>query len=100
MSTISGTAGSTSFSLKKYCLGTKRFSRCAWRGNDVVHPKTAVDREDLQTFSKHSRTPSTRITTRPVSGFAILSLSPSLQMTLTDGYAAAGNTEADQSPGR
>jgi hypothetical protein len=69
---ISGTAGSTSFFLKKSCLETKRFSRHAWRVNDVV---------------------------RPVSGLAILSLNPSLQMKLTD-YYAAGNTERTQEPGR
>ena len=34
---------------------------------------------------------------RPVSGLAILSLSPSLQMKLTDDYAA-GNTDAHKSP--
>jgi hypothetical protein len=34
---------------------------------------------------------------RPVSGLAILSLNPSLQMKLTDDYAA-GNTDAHQSP--
>jgi hypothetical protein len=36
---------------------------------------------------------------RPVSGLAILSLNPSLQMKLTD-YYAAGNTERTQEPGR
>ena len=34
---------------------------------------------------------------RPVSGLAILSLNPSLQMKLTDDYAA-GNTDAHKSP--
>src|SRR5439155_4218876 len=38
-----------------------------------------------------------RVTMRPVSGLAILSLSPSLQMKLTDDYAA-GNTDAHKSP--
>ncbi len=76
---ISGTAGSTSFFLKKSCLETKRFSRHAWQVNDVVHPKTVEGRKDLQSFSKHSRTPITRVTMRPVSGLAILSLNPSLQ---------------------
>ncbi len=90
-------AGSTSFFLKKSCLETKRFSRHAWRVNDVVRPKTVEGRKDLQSFSKHSRTPITRITMRPVSGLAILSLNPSLQMKLTDDYAA-GNTDAHKSP--
>ena len=94
---ISGTAGSTSFFLKKSCLETKRFSRHAWRVNDVVRPKTVEGRKDLQSFSKHSRTPITRVTMRPVSGLAILSLNPSLQMKLTDDYAA-GNTDAHKSP--
>ncbi len=94
---ISGTAGSTSFFLKKSCLETKRFSRHAWQVNDVVHPKTVEGRKDLQSFSKHSRTPITRVTMRPVSGLAILSLNPSLQMKLTDDYAA-GNTDAHKSP--
>src|SRR5947209_7810172 len=94
---ISGTAGSTSFFLKKSCLETKRFSRRAWRVNDVVRPKTVGGRKDLQSFSKHSRTPITRVTMRPVSGSAILSLNPSLQMKLTDDYAA-GNTDAHKSP--
>src|SRR6266481_8346858 len=94
---ISGTAGSTSFFLKKSCLETKRFSRHAWRVNDVVRPKTVEGRKDLQSFSKHSRTPITRVTMRPVSGLAILSLNPSLQVKLTDDYAA-GNTDAHKSP--
>ena len=94
---ISGTAGSTSFFLKKSCLETKRFSRHAWQVNDVVHPKTVEGRKDLQSFSKHSRTPITRVTMRPVSGLAILSLNPSLQMKLIDDYAA-GNTDAHKSP--
>ena len=34
---------------------------------------------------------------RPVSGLAILSLNPSLQMKLTDDYAA-GNTDGHKSP--
>ena len=34
---------------------------------------------------------------RPVSGLAILSLNPSLQMKLTDDYAA-GNIDAHKSP--
>jgi len=94
---ISGTAGSTSFFLKKSCLETKRFSRHAWQVNDVVRPKTVEGRKDLQSFSKHSRMPITRVTMRPVSGLAILSLNPSLQMKLTDDYAA-GNTDAHKSP--
>src|SRR5206468_12856300 len=94
---ISGTAGSTSFFLKKSCLETKRFSRHAWRVNDVVRRKTVEGRKDLQSFSKHSRTPITRVTMRPLSGLAILSLNPSLQMKLTDDYAA-GNTDAHKSP--
>ena len=95
-STISGTAGSTSFFLKKSCLETKRFSRHAWRVNDVVRPKTVEGHKDLQSFSKHSRTPITRVTMRLVSGLAILFLNPSLQMTLTDDYTA-GKTDADKS---
>lgn len=74
-------------------LETKRFSRHAWRVNDVVRPKTVERRKDLQSFSKHSRTPITRVTMRLVSGLAILSLNPSPQMKLTDDYAA-GNTDA------
>lgn len=95
MSTISGTTGSTSLFLKTFCWEMKRFSRCAWRVNDVVHPKTAGDREDLQTFSKHSRTPITPITRMSVSGLTILCRSPSPQIKLTD-YSAAGNTETDE----
>src|SRR5260370_16351315 len=94
---ISGTAGSTSFFLKKSCLETKRFSRHAWQVNDVVRPKTVEGRKDLQSFSKHSRTPITRVTMRPVSGLAILSLNPSLQMKLTHD-SAAGNTDPHKTP--
>jgi hypothetical protein len=83
--------------LKKSCLQTKRISRHAWRGDDVVRPKTVEGRKDFQSFSKHSKTPITRVTMRPVSGLAILSLNPSLQMKLTDDYAA-GNTDAHKSP--
>ena len=54
-------------------------------------------RKDLQSFSKHSRTPITRVTMKSVSGLVILSLNPSLQMKLTDNYAA-GNTDANKSP--
>jgi hypothetical protein len=53
---MSGTAGSTSFFLKKSCLETKSFSRHAWRINDVVRPKTVEGRKDSQNFSKYSRT--------------------------------------------
>ena len=77
-STISGTAGSTNFFLKKFCLERNRFSRFVWRVNDVVHPKTVVGRKDLQSFSKHSRTPITLVTTKSVSGWLILFLNPSL----------------------
>lgn len=89
-------AGSTSFFSKKSCLETKRFSRYASQVNDVVRPKTVEGRKDLQSSSKHSGTPITRVTMRPVSGLAILSLNPSLQMKLTDDYAA-GNTDAHKS---
>src|ERR1700732_451260 len=65
--------------------------------NDVVRPKTVEGRKDLQSFSKRSRTTITRVTMRPVSGLAILSLNPSLQMKLTDDYAA-GKTDAHKSP--
>ena len=82
--------------MKKFCWETKRFSRHAWRVSDVVRPKTVEGRKDLQSFSKHSRTPITRVTMRPVSGLAILSPNPSLQMKLTDDYAA-GNTDAHKS---
>jgi transposase len=58
-----------------------------------VRGKLQRSRKDLQSFSKHSRTPITRVTMRPVSGFAILSLNPSLQMKLTDDYAAGTTDE-------
>ena len=96
MSMISGTAGSTSFFLKKFCSEMNRLTRFAWRVNEVVRPKTVEGRKDLQSFSKHSTTPITRITRKPVSGSVILILNPSLRMTLTDDYAA-GNTDADKS---
>jgi len=78
-------------------LETKRFSRHAWRVNDLVRPKTVEGLKDLQSFSKHSKMPITRVTMRQASGLAILSLNPSLQMKLTDDYAA-GNTDAHKSP--
>jgi hypothetical protein len=83
--------------LEEVLLGDGHFSRHAWRVNDVVHPKTVEGRKDLQSFCKHSRTPITRVTMMPVSGLAILSLNPSLQMKLTDDYAA-GNTDAHKGP--
>jgi Plasmid pRiA4b ORF-3-like protein len=79
-STISGIAGSMSFFWKKFCRGTKRFSRHAWQVNDVVRPKTVEGRKDLQNFCKRSRTSIMRDTMRPASGLAILSLTPFLQM--------------------
>src|SRR6266699_2380154 len=94
---ISGTAGSTSFFLKKFCWETNRFSRYAWRVNDVVHRKTAGDRKDLQSCSKHSRMPMTLVTRRSVRGSAISFLSPFPQTKLTAGYAAVGNIEPDTS---
>src|SRR6266496_5150381 len=94
---ISGTAGSTSFFLKKFCWETNRFSRYAWRVNDVVHRKTAGDRKDLQSCSKHSRMPMTLVTRRSVRGSAISFLSPFPQTKLTNGYAAVGNIEPDTS---
>jgi len=89
---ISGTVGSTSLSLRKFCLETKHLSRCALRVNDVVHPKTVGGRKDLQNFYRHSRTPITGVTMKPMSGLAILCRNPSLQTRLTDGYTAARNT--------
>src|SRR5580698_10471663 len=89
---ISGTAGSTSFFLKKSCLETKRFSRHAWQVNDVVRPRTVEGPKDLQSFSRHARTHITRVTMRPLTGLAILTLNPSPQMKLTD-YYAAGNPD-------
>ena len=59
--------------LEEVLPGDESFSRHAWRVNDVVRPKTVEGRKDLQSFSKHSRTPITRVTMRPVSGLAILS---------------------------
>src|SRR5258705_12026930 len=92
---ISGTAGSTSFFLKKSCLETKRFSRHAWQVNDVVCPKTVEGRKDLQTFSKHSRTPITRVTRRPVSGSVNKFLNASLHKKLNEGYPAVRNSQPD-----
>ena len=54
-------------------------------------------RKDLQSFSKHSTIPITRVTMRLVSGLAILSPNPSLQLKLTDDYAA-GNADAHKNP--
>ena len=42
-----GDAGGTSFFSKKSCLETKRFSKHAWRVNDVVRPKTVSPARDL-----------------------------------------------------
>jgi hypothetical protein len=64
---------------------------------DVVRPETVEGRKDLQSFSKRSRTPITRGTTKPVNRLVILSPNPSLQMKLTDDYAA-GNGDAHNSP--
>jgi hypothetical protein len=85
--------------LEEVLPGDETFQQTCVALNDVVRPKTVEGRKDLQSFSKHSRTPITRVTMRPVSGLAILSLNPSLQMKLTN-YYAAGNTERTQEPGR
>src|SRR5712692_8242052 len=87
--------GSTSFFLKKFCSETNRFSRFAWRVSDVVHPKTAGDRKDLLSFSKHFRTPITPATRTSVSGSVILFLNPSPQTKLTDD-CAGGSIESDK----
>jgi hypothetical protein len=84
--------------LEEVLLGDETFQQHAFRVNDVVRPKTVEGRKDLQSFSKHSRKPITRVTMRPVSGLAILSPNPSLQMKLTNDDAA-GNTD-EQEPGR
>lgn len=54
-------------------------------------------RKDLRSFSKRSKTPIIRVTMRPVSGLAIVSLNPSLQMKLTED-CAAGTIDAHKSP--
>jgi hypothetical protein len=90
---------STSFFLKKFCSETNRFTRFALRENDPAHPKTAADQKDLLSFSKHFRTPITRITRKPLSGSVILILNPSLQTKLTDDYAAR-NIDADKCRGK
>ena len=92
-STISETAISTTFLLEKSCWETKRLSRHAWQVKDVVSPKTGEGRKNLQNFCKRSRSPIIRVTIRPASGLAILSLTPFLQMKQTDDYAV-GNTDA------
>src|ERR1039458_6294433 len=92
---ISGTAGSTSFFLKKFCSEMNRFTRFALRENDPVHPKTAAVRKFLLSFSQPFRTLNTRITRKPVSGSVILILNPSPQTKSTDDYAA-GNIDADK----
>ena len=46
----------------------------------IVRPKTVEGRTDLQSFSKHSRTPITRGTMRSLTGSAILFLSSFLRM--------------------
>jgi hypothetical protein len=97
MTTISGTAGGMSFFLKKFYWATRRFSRFAWRVNDVVHRKTVAVRKDLQSFSQQSRMPVTLVTMNSVSGSAISILNPSLQTKLTDSYAAVGNIEPNTS---
>src|SRR5256885_2889295 len=94
---ISGTAGSTSFFLKKFCWETNRFSRYAWRVNDVVHRKTAGDRKDLQSCSKHSRMPMTLVTRRSVRGSAVSFLSPFPPTKTTHRYAPLGKNEPDTS---
>ena len=60
-------------------METNRFNRFAWQKSDVVRPKTVVDRKDLQSFYKHSRTPIIPVTMRPVSGSVTMFLNPSLQ---------------------
>jgi hypothetical protein len=66
--------------LEEVLLGGETFQQTCVAGNDVVRPKTVEGRKDLQSFSKHSGTRITRVTMRRVSGLAILSLNPSLQM--------------------
>ena len=68
-----------------------------WQANDAVRPKSVEGRKDLQSLSKRSKTPITRVPTQPVSGLTSF-LSPSLLTKLADGYAAVGNTEPDPSP--
>src|SRR5713101_5545939 len=93
----SGTAGSTSFFSKRFCSETNRFNRSAWQVSDVVHPKTAADRKDLLSFSKHFRTPITPVTRTSLTGSAILFLNSSLQTKLTDD-CAVGSIESGKSP--
>jgi hypothetical protein len=65
--------------------------------NAVVHPKIAAGRKDFQNSSKHSKTPITRVMKRPASGLVIFIPNLSLQVKLTDGLAAAENTDAVKS---
>ncbi len=92
---ISGTAGSTSFFLKKSCLETKRFSRHAWRVSDVVRPKTVEGREDLLSFSKRWRMPITPIMRTSVRGSVILLLNPFPKKRSTGDYVG-GSVEQDE----
>jgi Plasmid pRiA4b ORF-3-like protein len=85
--------------LEEVLLGDEAFQQTCVAGKRCCPPEDCGGPQGLQSFSKHSRTPITRVTMRPVSGLAILSLNPSLQMKLTD-YYAAGNTERTQEPGR
>ena len=83
--------------MKKFCWEANRFSRYASRVNDVVHRKTAGDRKDLQSCSKHSRTPMTLVTKGSVRGSVISFPRPLPRTKLTDGYATVGNIEPDTS---
>jgi hypothetical protein len=83
--------------LEEVLLGDGTFQQTCVAGKRRCPPEDCEGRKDLQSFSKHSWTPITQVTMRPVSGLAILSLNPSLQMKLTDNYAA-GNTDAHKSP--
>ena len=83
--------------LEEVLLGDETFQQTCVAGKRCCPPEDCGGPQGFAEFSKHSRTPITRVTMRPVSGLAILSLNPSLQMKLTDDYAA-GNTDAHKSP--
>jgi hypothetical protein len=52
--------------------------------NDVVRPKTVEGRKDLQSFSKHSRTPITRVTMRPSTNSSESSAYPPRRNTFSE----------------
>ena len=85
--------------LEEVLLGGETFQQTCVAGKRCSPPEDCGGPQGFAELLQALQDANTRVMMRPVSGLAILSLNPSLQMKLTDGYAAE-NIDADESLGK